>query len=97
MKAVFRSCKAYMQMRKVRKMTEYRLKDGEVSGKILTSVICEGRTPVENNKVMYFNMGEDARSYITEDPETIAMIDRYLARTQNPAFYKLPENVKESD
>lgn len=71
-------------------VTEYRLNDGEASGKMLTSVVCEGHS-VDDNKVMYFDMGDDARSYITDDPQIIDMIDRYLANTQNPFFYKVTD------
>jgi hypothetical protein len=71
-------------------VTEYRLNDGVPSGTMLTSVMCEGHS-VDDNKVMYFDMGDDARSYITDDPQIIDMIDRYLANTQNPFFYKVTD------
>ena len=71
------------------KKAVYKLKAGEAQGKMITKVMCLGVTPVEDNWVMYFSGGDDGRSIITQDKERIELLDRYLANTSNPFFYKV--------
>lgn len=77
----------------------YVLKDGECE-KQLTTAICLGTNdkseyPVREDgslvelSAWFSSIHEGKGAYITEDPEEIKLITKYLMNTQNPYFYDL--------
>lgn len=72
---------------------KFRLNAGEPSGKEITSVVCLGVSPVEDNRRMYFNMGAEGNEYHTEDEKEINELRHYIKTHQNPWFYEVFEGV----